>query len=121
MLKPLLKVSYNEIFINIVNQIFCLKNHGKHIALFFLIFFIGIKFVGLHSLKHFEENDHKNDCDICEYIITSNKVPSVIDEPAGVEAFVIHSHSKSLFSSYSYDFTHSNIDSYFFGRPPPAV
>ncbi len=114
-------MSYNKIFINIVNQIFCLKNYSRHIALFFLIFFISIKLVGLHSLKHFEESDHKNDCDICEYALTSNKVPSIVDEPVGVEAFVIHNHGKPLFSRYSYDFTQNHIDSCFFGRPPPTV
>jgi len=113
----LLKVSYIDIF----NQIFFLKNYSKHIALFFLIFFISIKLVGLHSLKHFEESDHKNDCDICEYVITSNKVPSIIEEPAGLEAFVDHDHDKPSFSGYSYDFTQKYIDSCFFGRPPPTV
>ena len=98
-----------------------MKKNKQHIVLFFLIFFISLKLVGLHSLDHFEETGHVNDCDVCEYVLTSNEVPFLPEEPTIVELVIAHNYYKKEFTSYSYMYTQHYIYSSFFGRPPPSV
>lgn len=92
----------------------------KHIAFFYLIFFISSKLVGLHALTH-NDDEHHDNCDICEYVIISNATPLVTDEYVVFEPIVFHNHSKQLFYNYSYSYVKNYTDSSLFSRPPPTV
>lgn len=93
----------------------------QHIALFFfLTFFIIIKFVGSHALV-FHDDQHYEDCNLCEFIITSNSNPVTIDYQILVEHPTIqHNYNKQLFYDYSYKFVLNQITNTLFCRPPPT-
>lgn len=96
-------------------------NHSKqYIALFFLTVFIAIKAVGLHALTHSGENDEEHNCEVCEYVITTNKVPLIVSEIVVIEPLVHFICNKELFSEYSYIFTKTNAKNTLFCRPPPV-
>lgn len=93
----------------------------KHISLFFLTVFAFIKLVGLHEFTH-SENELFEDCEVCEYIVTSNKIPFITSEQTVCkQQFIQHNFNKKVAYNYSYQFTKTLIDKRFYGRPPPTV
>lgn len=97
-----------------------MKEYKKHITLFFLIFFISTKLISLHSLTH-EEEDHHDDCEICEHIIALNTTPYTINARIIVEQLVHNNFKKQSFYEYSYQFVQNQIDKSLFCRPPPTA
>lgn len=94
-----------------------MKKKYEHIALFYLIFLISIKFFSLHIFTHSGDN-HLQDCEICEYAIVSNielapTYTSVSIEPTVEYDLEQHVHS------YVFRFTKQQIASVLFSRPPP--
>lgn len=97
-----------------------LKSFRKHIALCCLIFFVGIKFIGLHALSHYDDI-HYSDCEVCEYVVTSNKTSFIAEELITLELPFEHHFQKQLFYGYSYQFEQRQIDQALFSRPPPVA
>lgn len=96
-------------------------NHSKqYIALFFLTVFIAIKAAGLHALMHLEESEEEHNCEVCEYVIIKNKVPSIVSEIVVIEFLAQFVPNNEHFSKYSYLFTKSNAENTLFCRPPPV-
>lgn len=93
-------------------------SYKKHTSLFFLIFFISFKLLALHSLSH--NSEHPDNCDICEYIITSNTTPFLASSTALYKEFIQNNYNKQPFYIYSHQFTQTKIDSNIFYRPPPT-
>lgn len=92
----------------------------KHISLFFLAIFAFVKFVGLHEFAHSEEELFE-DCELCEYVVTSNKVSFVANESFVFEQVILLNLIEELPYEYSYQFTNNQIDNSLFCRPPPVV
>lgn len=96
-------------------------NHSKqYIALFLLFALIVIKATGLHALTHLGESEEEHNCEVCEYIITINKVPLIVSEIVIIEPLVQLNYNNELFSKYSYVFTKTNAKNTLFCRPPPV-
>ncbi|CAM1344879.1 conserved hypothetical protein [Tenacibaculum amylolyticum] len=96
-----------------------MENYKKHITLFYLVLFIGIKLVGLHILTH--NDDHYDDCEICEYVITSNKTHISTENFVSFEQQFFHDYNEQSFSTYSYAFITKYEHNELFSRPPPAI
>lgn len=97
-----------------------MRKFKQHISLFFLIFFISLKLVGLHEFTHAEEEYHDN-CDICEYVITSNTTPVIICEKIIIEQPTQQIYNRFIFFEYGYLFTQNQIGTTLFCRPPPTA
>lgn len=95
--------------------------HKKHIASFLLIFFISIKLIGLHALTHHHDDEHHEDCDICEFVFISNTTPVLTNATVLFEPLIQHSYNQQLFYEYSYFYTKIHTSGTLFGRPPPTV
>ncbi|WP_188599206.1 hypothetical protein [Polaribacter pacificus] len=92
----------------------------KYISLVFLTFFILMKTVGLHSLKHFDENLEEY-CEACEFAITANTTPLIAENPITFEASTHHFFKKKNTPlHYSFVVVKNNIDSTLLSRPPPT-
>ena len=91
-------------------------------ALFYLIFFISIKLIGLHSFTHIEEADHDNDCVYC-HVIDNNKEASAILVLNEISATELYQHQFNLqpFFEYDYTYTQTFLSTILFGRPPPTI
>lgn len=95
-------------------------NYKKHIALFYLIFFISIKFVGLHAFTH-NDDKHHDDCNVCEFVIISNATPLLTSESVSFKHIILQNYNKQLFYEYSFQFIRKLIDTTLFCRPPPNI
>lgn len=47
----------------------------QSVAYLLLVFFISIKLTGAHAYFHEEDHGHSDDCQVCEYAITTNLTP----------------------------------------------
>lgn len=92
----------------------------QHISIVLLTIFVLIKLAGLHELTH-SDNQQDNDCEICEYVVSSNKTPFVANEQFVFKQPVLHNYDKQLFYEYSYQFVQNQIDNNLFSRPPPQA
>ncbi len=97
-----------------------MKTYKQYIALFYLIFFIGIKSVGLHAFAH-SDTEFDNDCDVCEFTISSKKVPFIKNQQFELKELSEHNHQEKTFVAYTYQFTQQQIDNTLFCRPPPVI
>lgn len=98
-----------------------MSNRKKYISFFFLTAFIFIKTVGLHAFIHSEDDFNNTECDICEFVITSNNSPYIASEQFSFEKPVQHNFDKQFFDEYSFQFTQNQLDTTLFCRPPPLV
>lgn len=97
-----------------------MKVFKKHITLFYLILFIGIKFIDLHTYEH---NDYESyeDCDICEYVESTDKTFYLVDGLYIAEQTKQQYFSQQFFNEYSYIFVEKYRNNSLFSRPPPVV
>lgn len=97
-----------------------MRSYNKHIAFLYLIFFISIKFIGLHVLSH--DNDKLyEDCEICEYVIVTNEVPFVANGQILLRPSVECNYNILTFYGYSCPALQNKTSTNLFCRPPPAV
>lgn len=92
----------------------------KHISLFFLVIFTCIKLAGLHEFMHSDSEKH-HDCDICEFVITTNTTPFLATENFDFELQIALNFEDEIFYEYKSQFVQSKITSILFGRPPPTL
>ncbi len=85
-----------------------------------MILFISIKMCSFHFLTH-SETKHTNECDICEYIITSNEVFFTKNDLIQIEKPVNFYLNKQVCYAYSYQFEKHQELTQLFSRPPPKV
>lgn len=97
-----------------------MRRTKQYIAFFVLTFFILIKTVSLHAFTHFEEDEHNEDCNTCEFVITLNTTPFIENEQILFKESVQHNYSKKECYEYAYFFTKNYTNNTFFCRPPPA-
>ncbi|CAL2101247.1 conserved protein of unknown function [Tenacibaculum sp. 190130A14a] len=97
-----------------------MKGFKKHIALFYLILFIGVKFVDLHTYAH---NDYESyeDCDLCEYVENGHNTYFLVDEVCDFEQLKQHAFNQQLPNGYAYTFEKSYVNNALFSRPPPMI
>jgi hypothetical protein len=80
-----------------------------------------IKTVGLHALSHSEEENIFSDCDVCEFVVTSDNSPFSPNEQISFEQPIQHYYNKQVFYEYAFQFVEDQIESSLFSRPPPIV
>ncbi len=97
-----------------------MRNKKKHIALFFLIFFISIKAFSLHTFSHSDDGDY-NECEICKYVTESNKASFIKSNSIQIKELVNHFYKEQFLNEYSYQFVQCSLKSTLFYRPPPVV
>lgn len=93
----------------------------QYISIFFLAFFIFIKTAGLHTALHSNDDLNSNECEICEFVDTSNDSSHIASEQVSFESLIQHNYNKNVFYKYTFHFTHNQVDTSLFSRPPPAV
>lgn len=96
-----------------------MRQTKPYIAIFYLILFISIKLIGLHEFTH-SENEHIDDCKLCEYVITSQDIAYTVNETFTIEVPIQDNFKKQLFDTYAYHFTQTQINNALFSRPPPV-
>lgn len=92
----------------------------QYISLFLLVFFMFIKTAGLHALSHSESDLTIDDCDLCEFVVTSNETPfnttiQVLSKP------IITNYCNKPLPYYYYKFTQKEVNNTQFCRPPPTL
>lgn len=98
-----------------------MQRRKNYISLFFLVFFIFIKTAGLHSISHSEESIDDIECDVCEFVVSSNNTPVLSSEQVSFEPHLEHNYNKKVCFKYSFQFVQNQIESSLFSRPPPVV
>lgn len=93
----------------------------QYISLFFLVFFMFIKTAGLHALSHSENDLNINDCDLCEFIVTSNNNLFTDDNQVYDKPIINSNYCSYTSFYYNYLFSQDQIDSLLFSRPPPTT
>lgn len=91
----------------------------KYIGVLLLTIFVSLKLVSLHEFTHTDEHD--DDCEICEYVISLNTTPFTAIENISVENFILHNYNKQLFYEYTYKFAQNLVNTTLFCRPPPSL
>jgi len=92
----------------------------RHIAQFFLILFVSVKLLSLHTLEH-TSADHVHDCDICHFIAVTSTTPFTTNEAIASEELFLFNTKKEVCFTYAYQFTPGQIDNSLFSRPPPTA
>ncbi|CAL2080054.1 conserved protein of unknown function [Tenacibaculum sp. 190524A02b] len=96
-----------------------MKNYKKHITIICLLLFISSKFLNIHILTH-DLNDHNDDCEVCEFVITTNKVLLTTDILLSYNLLISKQiFSKNIISEYVCIVIINNKYNSLFGRPPP--
>ena len=80
---------------------------------------MSIKVFSFHVFTHSEEN-HFKDCEICEYVISSNEVSFSTNEFLKVE-FLDYEFGIKIFCNYRFLLEHKEINNFLSCRPPPIV
>jgi len=93
----------------------------KYISILFLAFFIFIKTAGLHTVFHSNDDLDSNECEICEFVDTSNNGPHVASGQISFTPPTQHSYNKKVSCTYTFQFVQNQIDTALFSRPPPIV
>jgi hypothetical protein len=93
----------------------------QYISIFFLAFFIFIKTAGLHTILHSNDDLDSKECEICEFVDTSNNSPHVANEQISFEPYIQHNYNNKVFYKYTFQFVQNQIDTSLFSRPPPLV
>lgn len=95
--------------------------YRKHIGLFFLAIFLVIKFAGIHEFMHSDNDEHTSDCEICEFVITSNATPFATSDTVTINEPVVENYKTISYYSYAYYYSKRYLDTSLFSRPPPMV
>ena len=97
----------------------------KHsITYLFLVLFLSMKMVGLHTFSHLDDDDNGHDapCEVCHYAITHNFTPELSTE---LQDFSIKTTTllinNIVLNNYSFKVTNSIASSQLFCRPPPCI
>lgn len=93
----------------------------QYISLFFLVVFAFLKTSSLHALSHSDNDFNIDDCDICEFVVTSNDTPFTTDIQIEVTPIVIQNFNNQTSFYYNYLFSKNQLDSSLFCRPPPTL
>lgn len=93
----------------------------QHTSLFFLAVFILVKLAGLHQFSHSESDEHHNDCDICEFVITANTTPFMANDSVAIEQPIANNFKTITYYSHAYFYSKSYLDTSLFSRPPPTA
>jgi hypothetical protein len=91
----------------------------KSIVFFYLLFFISLKVFSFHALTHSDSDT--GECDLCEFVQSSNEVSFLIDDSISVKSTVRHYFRTQVFQSTSQPLLLSRVENSLFCRPPPAV
>ena len=98
-----------------------MQKKEQFISILFLIFFIFIKTVGVHSIAHANDDLNNLDCDICEFVETSNNTPFTSTSETSFEQPNQHTYYKKHVHTYTFQYVQNQIDTVLFGRPPPVA
>lgn len=95
----------------------------KHsITYLFLVLFLSMKLVGLHTFTHMDDDEHDAPCEVCHYAITHNFTPELSPE---LQDFVIENTTlvinNLVLNNYSFNVTNSIASNQLFCRPPPCI
>ena len=93
----------------------------QYISLFFLVFFIFIKTAGLHTVLHSNDEINNNECDICEFVVTSDNSSHTANKQIIFEPLALHNYNIKIFYKYNFQFVQNQVDTSLFSRPPPVV
>jgi hypothetical protein len=91
----------------------------KSIVFFYLLFFISLKVFSFHALTHSDSDT--GECDLCEFVQSSNEVSFLIDDSISVKSPVRHYFRIQVFQSTSQPLLLSRVENSLFCRPPPAL
>lgn len=97
-----------------------LRRYKGHIALYFLILFIGVKLSGVHAFVHVDDEQHE-DCHLCEYVLSTNKTPLVQSIVYCSEPVLIETSFKKEFNHYYTSSVEKAFNYSLFSRPPPLA
>ncbi|RPD99958.1 hypothetical protein EGM88_01455 [Aureibaculum marinum] len=90
------------------------------ITYLFLVLFLSMKLIGLHTLSHSDDKDHSLDCTICDHIISHNLTPVITTDIDDYEIenveFVVQ---KEINNNYCFIASSSIESDQLFSRPPP--
>ena len=95
----------------------------KHsITYLFLVLFLSMKLVGLHTFSHMDDDGHDAPCEICHYAITHNFTPELSTElqDFSVESAVLIINNIVL-NKYSFKVSNTISSNQLFSRPPPCI
>ncbi len=95
-----------------------MKVSKNNIALFYLIFFLGLKVISLHTFTHDESTIN---CETCEFVLNTNEVPFLKEDTIRFEIPIEYVIEKDPFCSYSFSPNQELINYTLFSRPPPLV
>jgi len=96
------------------------RSYKKHIVFVLLVFFISLRLLELHGLFHDNEASVE-DCEVCEHVIVSNKIPCIVNELYTVEQRVQHNYEPPKVYGYFCLVSNTIISSNLFCRPPPIA
>ncbi|CAL2093409.1 hypothetical protein [Tenacibaculum sp. 190524A02b] len=75
--------------------------------------------MNIHVLTH-DLNDNNDDCEVCEFVLTTNKVPIKVDIVPSYNSFLTCQHfNKRIISEYVCIVIINNKYNSLLGRPPP--
>lgn len=92
----------------------------QYISLLLLTIFVSVKLVGLHEFTH-SEDTHQEECEICEFTITSNEVAFIVSDDISFQEIISFFPEKDFSKEYSYLFEQNQISNALFSRPPPIA
>ena len=98
-----------------------MQKKEKYISIIFLAFFIFIKTAGLHAVFHSNDDLNSNECEICEFVDTSNNSLHLESGQISFSTTIQHIYNKKVFYTYTFQFVQNQIDTSLFSRPPPLV
>lgn len=96
-------------------------NVKNSITFFFLILFMSIKMVGLHTLSHTDDKDHAVHCAICDSVTVLNLTPVLApDTPQFSITSIELAVHKEVKTAYRFMVSGSIASNQLFSRPPPV-
>jgi hypothetical protein len=98
-----------------------MQKKKQYISTVFLVFFIFIKTAGIHSITHANDDLNSLDCDICEFVETSNNTPFTSVSQTSFEQPHQQSYYSKTVHTYTFQYVQNTVNTALFGRPPPVV
>lgn len=98
-----------------------LKNFKNSISLFYIVFILLVKVVGLHALSHDDDHeDHMQHCELCDISTVFNFIPLLDAESVHIPKtnyFVVAQSDNNKLLDVA--FNNKHLSSYLQTRPPP--
>ncbi len=79
-----------------------------------------MKSAGLHALSHSENEIKINDCDLCEFVVTSSDNNFNTNNQVLFTCVVINNYNNEQAFFFNYLFIQKKINTNLFCRPPPT-